>query len=153
MGVERILIVFNADGTVRGVASYAENGAAQEMTPEAAAALLPHAALLAQVQALQIEVAEKAARIAEIKSQIPATPSPETAIHKAWVRAALASAGHLAAVDAAVQQAGAVKWELWANATAIDRNDSDVVAIAAALGIDLDAVFTEARAIRAARGG
>lgn len=153
MSVERILIVFNADGTVRGVASYAANGAAQEMTPETAAALLPHAYLLAQVQTLQSEVAEKTARIAELEAQVPATSLPETSVHKAWLRAALASAGHLPAVDAAVQQAGAVKWELWANATAIDRNDPDVVAIAAALGIDLDAVFIEARAIRAARGG
>ncbi|KAF0130519.1 MAG: hypothetical protein FD152_2109 [Xanthobacteraceae bacterium] len=53
MSVERILVVFNEDGSVKGIASYAVNGAAEPMTEEAAAALLPHADLLAQVQALQ----------------------------------------------------------------------------------------------------
>jgi len=53
MIVERILVVFNPDGTIKGIASYAVNGAAEEMTAEAAAALLPHAELLAQVQELQ----------------------------------------------------------------------------------------------------
>lgn len=192
MSVERILVVFNPDGTIKGIASYAVNGAAEPMTAEAAAALLPHADILAQVQALQAaeranekrasdaeadrdqkvaaaeaakaaaeadrdaRLAEKDARIAELEAQIAAlTAEPERSIHKAYLRAALASKPfeRLAEVDAAVQAAGAEKWELWANATTISQDDADVNAIADALGIDLDAVFVAARAIRAARGG
>jgi hypothetical protein len=188
MSVERILVTFKGDGTIRGIASYAVNGAAEEMTAETAAALLPHAALLAQLQAVQAEngsladrvrAAEEArdaagvearalvataeaeaqaakdeavllkARIAELEGKPPADSG--RTIHKAWLRAALASIERLAEVDAAVQAAGPVPWELWANATTISRDDADVVAIAAALSIDLDAVFAAARAIQAAR--
>ncbi|KAF0135605.1 MAG: hypothetical protein FD152_1268 [Xanthobacteraceae bacterium] len=174
MSVERILVVFNEDGSVKGIASYAVNGAAEPMTEEAAAALLPHADLLAQVQALQArekanndrvkaaeedrdaKVAEKDARIAELEARIAAlTAEPERTIHKAYLRAALAGKPFekLVEVDAAVRAAGAAQWELWANATTISQDDADVNAISDALGIDLDAVFTAARAIRAARGG
>ncbi len=101
-----------------------------------------------------LRIAEKDSRITLLETQIAAlTAQPERSIHKAWLRAALASIEKLAAVDAAVQAAGAVQWELWANATTISQDDPDVNAIATALGIDLDAVFTAARAIRAARGG
>lgn len=169
MSVERILVVFNPDGTIKGIASYAENGAAQPMTSETAASLLgSDGALLAQVQALLAAnaalegaaeahadaLAGKDARISELEAQIATlTAEPERSIHKAYLRAALASIERLAEVDAAVQSAGAVKWELWANATTISQDDPDVNAIADALGIDLDAVFVAARAIRAARGG
>lgn len=100
------------------------------------------------------KVQAAAAKAAELEAQIASmTAVPDRSIHKAYLRAALASIERLAEVDAAVQSAGAVKWELWANATTIAQDDADVNAIADALGIDLDAVFTAARAIRAARGG
>lgn len=86
----------------------------------------------------------------------PYAPPPVTAraIHKAYLRAALAETpGRLAAVDAAAEGAGSVTWELWANATEISEADPDVVAIAAALAIDLAALFNRAFAIRASRGG
>lgn len=171
MSVERILVVFNPDGTIKGIASYAENGAAQPMAAETAAPLLgSDGALLAQVQSLLAAnaalegaaeahadaLAAKDAKIAELEAQIAAlTAEPERSIHKAYLRAALAGKPfeRLAEVDAAVQAAGAEKWELWANATTISQDDPDVNAIATALGIDLDAVFVAARAIRAARGG
>lgn len=108
-------------------------------------------ALAAEKDAL---AAEKDARIAELEAQIATlTAEPERSIHKAYLRAALASIERLAEVDAAVQSAGAVKWELWANATSISQDDPDVNQIADVLGIDLDAVFAAARAIRTARGG
>lgn len=80
-------------------------------------------------------------------------PAAERSIHKAWLRAALADIGRIADVDAAVHTAGPVSWELWSNATTISQDDPEVNAIAGALGIDLDAVFAAALAIRAARGG
>jgi hypothetical protein len=96
------------------------------------------------------EIETLKARLAEIETTPPQANG--RSIHKAWLRAALASIERLAEVDAAVQAAGPVHWELWANATTISRDDADVVAIAAALSIDLDAVFAAARAIQAARG-
>lgn len=156
MSIERMLITFFGDGSIRGIASYANGGSAEPMTAETAAALLPHAALLAQVQALQAELtaAEGAqSRIAELEAQIAAlTTTADRSIHKAYLRAALASIDRLVEVDAAVQAAGSVKWELWANATTISQDDPDVAAIAAALDIDLDVVFAAARGIRGGRG-
>jgi hypothetical protein len=133
------------------------------------------AALLAQIATMQADATaagealeaaraerdEKAAalsqaqgRVAELEAEIVRLRGEaERSIHKAWLRAALAEAGKLEAVDAAVQAAGPVKWELWSNATTISQDDPDVTAIASALGIDLAAVFTAARSIRTARGG
>lgn len=82
----------------------------------------------------------------------PSVPVPAD-IHVAWLRAALAEAGTLSAVNAAVASAGAVKQALWEYATTIRRNDPDVMAIAGALSIDLDALFIRADEIRIERQG
>lgn len=82
----------------------------------------------------------------------PVVPVPSE-IHIAWLRAALAEAGTLSAVNAAVASAGPVKQALWEYATTIRRNDPDVVAIAGALSIDLDALFIRADEIRIERQG
>jgi hypothetical protein len=93
MSVERILVVFNEDGSVKGIASYTENGAAEPMTEEAAAALLPHADLLAQVQALQAtqQANEKRATDAEAdRDEKVATAEAARAAAVAAAEAALA---------------------------------------------------------------
>lgn len=181
MNIERILVVFNNDGTIKGIASYAPNGAAVEMSEEDFLAALPEIALLAQIQDLttRCEAAELAvtaaeadrdekvasaeaakvaaevdrdAKVSELEARVAElTAVPERVIHKAYLRAALASIDKLAEVDAAVTIAGVVQWELWANATTISQDDPDVNEIATALNIDLDAVFEIARSIRSAR--
>lgn len=83
----------------------------------------------------------------------PVPPSPPDETHAAWLRAALAEAGKLDAVDAAVEAAGPVKLALWQYATTIRRDDPDVMAIAGALKIDLAALFLRADAIRRERTG
>lgn len=75
-------------------------------------------------------------------------PIVEQTIHIAWLRAALAEAGKLTAVDRAVSATGPVQKQLWDYATTIRRNHPSVVAIAAALDLDLDALFARAAAIR-----
>lgn len=82
----------------------------------------------------------------------PVIPVPSE-IHIAWLRAALAEADVLGAVNAAVTSAGPVKQVLWRDATTIRRNDPDVVAIAGALSLDLDALFIRADEIRSGRQG
>lgn len=72
-------------------------------------------------------------------------------IHIAWLRAALAEAGVLDDVNATVAAAGPVKQQLWDYATTITRYDTDVVAIADALSIDLDLIFARAAEIRDTR--
>jgi hypothetical protein len=99
-------------------------------------------------------IAAEAGKVAALEARIAElTAAAARSIHKAYLRAALAdpAVNKLAQVDAAVQAAGPVKWELWANATTISQDDPDVNAIASALDIDLDAVFTAARALREAR--
>jgi golgin subfamily B member 1 len=129
--------------------------AKDQLVAEAAAGRAGAEALVAErdgtIAGLNAQVEALTARIAELEAA-PKPPSDRT-IHKAWLRAALASIERLAEVDAAVQSAGPVHWELWANATTISRDDADVVAIAEALKVDLDAVFAAARAIQVARGG
>lgn len=83
----------------------------------------------------------------------PPQPTPPDDTHAAWLRAALAEAGKLDAVDAAVEAAGPVKVALWQYATTIRRDDSDVTAVAAALKIDLAALFLRAEEIRRERTG
>lgn len=95
---------------------------------------------------------EKDDRISELEARITElTAVPDRVIHKAYLRAALASIDKLAEVDAAVTAAGVVQWELWANATTISQDDPEVNAIAEALDIDLAAVFEIAHGIRSAR--
>lgn len=72
-------------------------------------------------------------------------------IHMAWFRAALAEAGKLAAVNTAIASLGPVKQELWEYASAIRIDDPDVIAVAAALDIDLRATFDRAAEIKAER--
>lgn len=84
----------------------------------------------------------------------PAPPLPSQRpreIHAAWLRAALAEAGKLSAVNAAVAQAGPVKQALWEYATTLNDADTDIIAIASALKIDLAALFDRAEAIRDTR--
>lgn len=84
----------------------------------------------------------------------PVSPQIEAPadVHVAWLRAALAEAGKLDQVDAAVTSKGAVKKALWDYATSISRSDPDVIAVATALSIDLAALFLRADAIRRERG-
>lgn len=78
-------------------------------------------------------------------------PPPVMAVHVAWLSAALAEAGKLAAVEAAVDAAGPVARALWSRATTIRIDDADVVAIAGALKLDLRALFDRAEDLRGAR--
>lgn len=93
---------------------------------------------------------DQAAEIAAYREEASRTV-PVSSIHVAWLRAALAEAGKLAAVDAAVSSQGDVKKALWDFATSISKADADVVAIAAALKLDLDALFNRAEEIRKER--
>jgi hypothetical protein len=92
----------------------------------------------------------------EIASLPMADPLPPPSqrpreIHAAWLRAALAEAGKLSAVNAAVAQAGPVKQALWEYATTLNDADTDIIAIASSLKIDLAALFDRAEAIRDTR--
>lgn len=80
----------------------------------------------------------------------PASIEPRSS-HVAWIEAALAEIGKLEAVNAAVAAAGPVKLALWRRATTIKISDPDIAAIAAAIKIDLTALFDRADALRRAR--
>lgn len=80
-----------------------------------------------------------------------APPSPARSIHVAWFRAALADAGKLDAVETAVGTLARSKQILWEYASEVSEADADVKAVAAALKIDLAAIFDAAEALRAAR--
>lgn len=78
----------------------------------------------------------------------PAPAAPVETIRVAWVKAALAEIDKLNAVNAAISDP--LLLALWTSATEIRRDDPDMIAIAAALNIDLDDLWVRARAIRAA---
>lgn len=73
--------------------------------------------------------------------------------HVAWFKAALAKAGKLTAVNTAVAGLPQDKQVLWEYATNVNSEDADVKAIAAALNIDLQAMFDSAETIRRERTG
>ena len=79
-------------------------------------------------------------------------PPPDPGVHIAWIEQALVEIGKLDAVEAAVAQDRATQ-ALWRRVTTMRKTDPEVVTIAAALGIDRDALFARAEEIRAARGG
>jgi hypothetical protein len=90
-----------------------------------------------------------------VVEDVPRPPQPpvvnETrSMHAAWIKAALADMGKLAAVDAAVKAAGPVQVALWTNVTSISIADASVNVIAAALNIDLEVLFDRAEALRLA---
>ena len=80
----------------------------------------------------------------------PAPAPPAEVIRIAYLKAALAEAGELARVDAAVTDP--VLRALWEYAADIRRDDRDIIAMATALSIDLDALWRRAREIRVERG-
>jgi len=90
----------------------------------------------------------------EVTMSYPAQPNvtpPVEVIRVAYLKAALAQIGKLTVVDAAVTDP--VMKALWEYAADIRRDDPDMHAIATALNIDLNDVWTRAQAIRASRGG
>lgn len=84
----------------------------------------------------------------EARSNAPAPPPPPRVILMGWFASALASLGHEAAVNAAVAALPRWKQVLWERAAHVRENDTDVVAIAQALNINLASVFDEAERIR-----
>jgi hypothetical protein len=75
-------------------------------------------------------------------------PTPPREIHVAWFKAALADMGKLDAVDTAVATLPATKQVMWEYATSINETDTDVIATAKALKINLAKVFDRAETIR-----
>ena len=82
----------------------------------------------------------------------PVEPTPVTSVHGAYLRAALAEAGELDGIIAALANEP-VKLELFRGATSFSRGEPDLEAGATALGIDLDVRFARADEIRRNRGG
>lgn len=79
----------------------------------------------------------------------PNVVPPVEVIRTAYLKAALAQMGKLATVEAAISDP--VLKALWDAATEMRRDDPDMIALASALSIDIEAVWTAARAIRDAR--
>jgi hypothetical protein len=87
----------------------------------------------------------------EIAPYSPPAPPPVNMVKRGWLRAALIRTGKLAAVEAAVATLGAEQQDLWQSATEFRIDDPDIVAIAAALSINLRDLFDLADAIRIER--
>lgn len=79
----------------------------------------------------------------------PVTRVPST-VHIAWLEQALIEISKLGAVNAAVAADPATA-SLWRRVVMVNKSDPHVVAVAAALRIDLDTLFARAEAIRRER--
>lgn len=91
---------------------------------------------------------------AEIRSRWAEADKPKpVVVHAAWFRAALAEIGAVENVNRAVAAQGPVAATLWEYATTIRSDDPDVIAVAAAVGVDLSALFARALEIRGQRAG
>lgn len=89
-----------------------------------------------------------------ITKTYPAEPNvtpPVEVIKVAYIKVALRRLGLLDAVDAAVSGGDPDLQILWDKGTEIRRDDPEMIALATALSIDIDAVWAAARAVRDAR--
>lgn len=166
-----VLIRFGPDGNVRGahqqsveritdgdtVLSERQNPPVP-VDPDALGGILGKnvAAMLAQIEGLKLDIAERDAAIDALEAEVGRLTAlvpvaANGAVHIAYLKLALAEAGALDAVDAAVKSAGRAQEILWDYATTIRQTDPEVVTIGAALGLDLDAVFARAEELRKAR--
>jgi len=110
----------------------------------------PPGQTLRDVEGVQVNIGDGWDGEQFIDNRERAPELPITAVHIAWLEQALLEIGKLDAVNAAVA-ADPVKASLWRRVVTVNRNDPDVIAVAAALDIDLDALFARADAIRRER--
>lgn len=163
---ERILIVLNPDGTLKGahqeplekivdgetVISTRQLGA-EPLDAQALASVLPdQAALAAQVQTLTDQVAALEADKAALEAQLGQQGGPVMSVSPYQARVALYNAGLMPAVEALMADPGTdplakIAWEY---ATAIERQSPFIAALAPALSLSdeqVDALFAAAAAV------
>lgn len=164
---ERVLIVLNADGSIKGAhqdrietISEGDNIISQRMLgaealePATLAAVLPdRAALVAQVQQLADVTAERDALRAQVTSLQQSSPPPSegvASVSPLQARKALLAAGLLAAAETAIAASGAEAQLAWEYASVIERSSPLIAGVVQALGLtddEIDALFTQARAL------
>lgn len=162
--VERVLIVLNEDGTFRAahketvdVVRDGDTVLSQTTAPAAPlaaadlAGVLPDAAsLLAQVEALQVELADVIAERDDLKTKVPPDVTDPSVVTMRQARLALHAADilddvetYMATADKAVQ----IEWEF---ADTVRRNSALVVGIGSELGLSddqIDAMFELAKTL------
>lgn len=159
--VERVLIVLDADGGLKG--AHAESlttisdgdivlAVTQEpaapLTAQALAGVLPdQAALLAQVQALIAERDALAAQLAAWQSSAPVVDGVPQIVTRLQAKMALYNAGLLDDADAIIAQADGVTTLFWREAATFERSHPLIASLGAQLGLtseDIDALFVAA---------
>lgn len=163
---ERILIVLNPDGSLKGAHQErletivdgetvinAKQLGAEPLDEAALVAVLPdQAALAAQVQSLTDQVAALEAAKADLEGQLGQQGGPIVSVTPYQARVALYNAGLIPAVEAlmAHPETDPLAKIAWEYATTIERNSPFIVALAPALGLteqQIDDLFTTAAAI------
>lgn len=168
--IERVLIVLNPDGSLKGAHQErlrevrdgdvallsATQLPAEPLTPEALAAVLPQAALAAQAaalvaerDALQEQLAATQAHLAELETPSAVVDGVPQQVTNYQARAALIASGLFEAVDTAVKAQGPASqaWQAWEYANVFLRTSPFIVEMGAALGqtpAQIDALFVEA---------
>ena len=107
----------------------------------------PEGQTLRDVEGLQVDIGDGWDGAQFIDNRARAPEPPVTGVHIAWLEQALIEIDKLDAVNAAVA-ADPAKASLWRRVVTVNRNDRDVIEVATALQIDLNALFSRADAIR-----
>lgn len=146
--IERVLIVLNGDGSIKGVAAYDERGSAAPLTPEALIKALPdHAVLLARMDAadaeavkaamLQRQLDDMTAERDALQSKAGDTKAvaPEYSVSPLQAKMALLNAGLLDEVEATVANSSRDVQLAWTNAQSFERNSPLIASLSSALGL------------------
>jgi len=110
----------------------------------------PDGQTLRDVEGLQVNIGDGFDGAQFVDNRVRVQAPPITEVHIAWLEQALLEIGKLDAVNAAIA-GDPTKASLWRRVVTVSRNDRDVIEVAAALAIDLDALFSRADAIRRER--
>lgn len=153
--VERVLIVLNPDGTLKGahqersseikdgdtVLSVRQEGA-EPINAAIVASVLPSATYISQAASLTAQLETVTAERDAARAQIKATPVPEVingvpqVVSDLQARRALLGAGLLPAVENAVVAAGGDAAIYWERSTSIRRDSQFIASIGPQLGLN-----------------
>jgi hypothetical protein len=97
MAIERILVVFNGDQTIKGIAVYGENGNPVDATIDEVDALIQGAGVAKEIEILRKQIDALTSERDALKEQISISPTSRPALTTEELLAGLIDSGALSA--------------------------------------------------------
>jgi response regulator RpfG family c-di-GMP phosphodiesterase len=158
---ERVLVVFNPDSSVKGVAAYDETGYPQPIKEGDLEGLFPSSSLLAENEALKTQAKEASAKLAEVTAERDSLlaekketeESAKNSVSPVQAKVALAQAGLLDKVEEFITSLPNTSPARisWNNALEWRRDSQFIKVIGEKMGLsegDVDGLFASARGVK-----